>query len=86
MFFGYIKYPKEVVDATLKAGADAVVVVVDEIPKDDKVTGIRSSWEKWDGAVAIQNYPFKAAPSSAIITTVEWYSLMAEAQALLTKK
>lgn len=85
LFFGYIKYPKEVVDATLKAGADAVVVVVDEIPKDEKVTGIRSSWEKWDGVVAIQNYPFKVAPSSAIITTVEWYSLMAEAQALLKK-
>jgi hypothetical protein len=85
LFFGYIKYPKEVVDASLKAGADAVVVVVDETPSDEKITGIRASWERWDGVVTLPNYPYKAAPSSGVVTTVEWYSLMAEAQALLKK-
>lgn len=86
LYFGYIKYPKEVVDVSLKAGADAVVLVVDETPKDEKITGIRSTWERWDGVVPIPNYPYKAAPSSAVVTTVQWYSLMAEAQALLRKK
>jgi len=83
LFIGYIGYPKGIVDVSLKAGADAVVLVVDDVPKDDKITGIRSSWERWDGVVAIPNYPYKAAPSSGVVTTVQWYSLMAEAQALL---
>jgi uncharacterized phosphosugar-binding protein len=85
LFFGYIKYPKEVVETSVKAGADAVVLVVDEGVNDEKTTSIRSNWERWDGAVEIPNYPYKAAPSSAVVTTMQWYSLMAEAQALLKK-
>jgi hypothetical protein len=85
LFIGYLKFPTEAVDKSLKAGADAAVVVVDDGPNDEHVTTVRSSWEKWDGVVSVPGYPFKAVPSSAILTTLHWYSIMAEALAVLKK-
>jgi hypothetical protein len=83
LYFGYIKYPQPAVDAALKAGSDAVVFAVDEIPANDKVAPVQLTWEKWDGAIEIPNYPYKPAPASAVVQMPQWYSLMAEAEALL---
>lgn len=85
LFIGYLKFPTEAVDKSVKAGADAAVVVADDGPNDDHVTTVHSSWEKWDGVVSVPGYPYKAVPSSAILTTLHWYAIMAEAQELLKK-
>ena len=86
LYIGYMEYPKNEVEACLKVGADAVVVSLDappEGPQDARVTAIRSCWERWDGVVTVPGYPYKAAPSSSVVQTPQWFSLMAEAQVLL---
>jgi len=85
LYFGYIKYPKDAVDAALQAGSDAVVLAVDDIPAHERVLAIQLTWEKWDGAIDVPELPFKPAPSSAVVQLPQWYSLMAEAEALLKK-
>ena len=85
-FLGYLSFPQAEVDAALKFCKDAVVISVDDGPANDRITTIKSCWEKWDAVADIPGYPYKALPSSAIAHTLQWYSLMAEAQALLGKK
>ena len=84
-YLGYIDYPQKELDAALKVCTDAVAISVAEGPASDRVTSIRSCWEKWDGVVALPGYPYKALASSGVVQTLQWYSLMAETQALLRK-
>ena len=79
LFVGYLAFPKEAVDKARTAGADAAVIVADDGPNDEHVTTVKSSWEKWDAVVTLPGYPYKGMPSSAILTTLHWYALMAEA-------
>jgi len=61
------------------------VLAVDDIPAHERVLAIQLTWEKWDGAIDVPELPFKPAPSSAVVQLPQWYSLMAEAEALLKK-
>ncbi|MBA2479635.1 MAG: hypothetical protein H0V44_03155 [Planctomycetes bacterium] len=83
LYVGYLDFPKEAVDGSLVVCRDAVVVTVDAGPADERVTTVRSCWERWDAVLAIPGYPYKAVASSGVVQTPQWYSLMAEAQLLL---
>ncbi|MBA3709004.1 MAG: hypothetical protein H0W83_09325 [Planctomycetes bacterium] len=83
LYVGYLDYPKAAVEGSLKICTDAAVLVVGDCPLDERVTTIRSCWERWDSAVTVPGYPYQAVASSGVVQTPQWYSLMAEAQALL---
>ncbi|HYF50427.1 MAG TPA: hypothetical protein VEJ63_13540 [Planctomycetota bacterium] len=83
LYFGYIKYPKDAVDAALKAGSDAIVFAVDEITAQERVTAVQLTWENYDGVLTIPNLPYKPGPSSAVVQLPQWYSLVAEGDALM---
>lgn len=85
LFVGYLKAPDKLVPAALAAGADVVVMTVEDGPADPNVTTIRSCWEPYDSVVELPGYPYKIEPSSSVVQTPQWYSLMAEAEALLKK-
>ena len=84
-YIGYIDYPQTEVESSLKAGANAVVIAVNDGQENENVTSIRSSWEKWDGVVSVPGYPFKILPTSGVVLTPQLYSLLAETQALIKK-
>jgi hypothetical protein len=86
LYVGYLDFPKDDVEKATKAGAGAVVLCVAEGMNNEAVTTIRCPWEKYDSVVEVPGYPYKAIASSAVVMTPQWYSLMAEAEALVTAK
>jgi hypothetical protein len=78
LWFGYMRYPQDKVDVFLQRGCNAVVFTVDDGPTNANLTHIRSHWEDFDSVVALPDYPIRVLPSSGVVSTPQWYSLMAE--------
>ncbi|MFB3891724.1 MAG: hypothetical protein ACE15C_06845 [Phycisphaerae bacterium] len=78
LHLGYLDYPRDMVKSALAAGADAVTVSVAEGPTDEKRTHILGCWANWDSTVNVPDYPVRILPSSGVVQTPQWYSLMAE--------
>lgn len=75
----YLDYPQKEVDAALSAGADVATLSVAGGPEHAHVTNIRCFWQPYDGVVDVPGYPYKALPSSGVVMSAVWYSLMDEA-------
>lgn len=78
LYMGYLRYPGGAVGGALRRGCQAVVVCVDAGKTTDRVTCIRSCWKNYDTVVELPNYPIRVLPSSGVVQTPQWYSLMAE--------
>lgn len=78
LYMGYLRYPRGSVGAVLRRGCEAVVVCVDPGKTTDRVTCIRSCWKNYDTVVELPKYPIRILPSSGVVQTPQWYSLMAE--------
>jgi len=83
LHIGYLDFPKDEVEACLKAGTDAVVTTVNPGAPNAAVTWVGTCWEKWDAVVEVPGYPYKILASSGTVQTPQWYSLMAETVKLL---
>lgn len=84
LFFGYVEYPQEVVDATAKAGAEVVVVSGKPTTAPSEgapVVWIPAGWQA-DSTVEIPGYPYKALAISGIGESLQWYAMMAQAEAI----
>ena len=81
LWMGYLRYPKEVIDEALAGGAEAVVFTVDDGPSDSRRTHVRGCWADFDTVVSLPRYPIKVLPSSGVVQTPQWYSILAEAEA-----
>ena len=78
LYFGYLDYPAKPAKEAVDAGASVVTFSASDGPTDGSRTHVRSSWEPWDSVVNVRDYPVRILPSSGVVQTVEWYSLMAE--------
>lgn len=83
-YFGYLDYPRKEVDAARGAGVDAVTLSLPGAPEQAHVTNIRCFWKPYDGVIELPGYPDKALPSSGVVMSAVWYSLMEEARVLAT--
>jgi len=83
--FGYLDYPQKNVDAARGVGAEVVTLSVAGGPAQEQVTNIRCFWKAYDGVVEVSGYPagYRALPSSGVVMSAVWYSLMDEALACL---
>jgi len=66
-------------------GAEVVTLSVAGGPAQEQVTNIRCFWKAYDGVVEVSGYPagYRALPSSGVVMSAVWYSLMDEALACL---
>ena len=80
---GYLDYPQKAVDEALAMGVDVATLSVTGGPVREHVTNIQCFWKPYDGAVEIPGYPYKALPSSGVVMSAVWYSLMDEARGLV---
>lgn len=85
-YLGYLDYPKAEVEAALGVGAEAVTLCVADVPDREHATHIRSFWKPYDGVVEVPGCPYKALPSSAVVTGTIWYSLMEEARVKVARQ
>ncbi len=81
----YLDYPKAAVAAAHSNGFETVTLSVEGAPAVENVVDIRCFWRAWDGCVTVPGYRYKALPSSGVVMTPVWYSLMEEARALVAK-
>ncbi|KPK85063.1 MAG: hypothetical protein AMJ81_04250 [Phycisphaerae bacterium SM23_33] len=88
LWMGYLHFPEEVVKAQTARQVPSVVVSV-EGPAAEGGTGlihIASCWKAYDSAVELPGYPIRILPTSGILHTLQWYSLMAELARLTEEK
>jgi hypothetical protein len=82
--FGYLDYPTAEVSVAQSNGFEAVTLSVAGGPAvRPDVTDIQCFWKAYDGCVTVPGHPYKALPSSGVVMTAVWYSLMDEAKALV---
>jgi len=86
LYMGYLRYPKHFADAAVGRGAQAVVVAVDPGPTNEQLTSIRGCWKDYDTVIELPKYPIRVLPSSGVVQTPQWYSLMAETLAAYNGK
>lgn len=79
IYIGYLDYPRKDVEKALASGANAVTLSASEGVDDDRRVHVRSPWRPWDTCVNIRDYPVRILPSSGVVETVEWHSIIAEA-------
>lgn len=86
VYVAAIKYPKEVVKQALARKLDCVVISLEQGPEDRRVIHIDSGWKSPDSILAIPEYPRKVLPTSSVVQTLQWYSLLAETAAACRAK
>lgn len=84
--FGYLDFPRSDVEAATKAGAETVTLSVAGGVDTPTGTHIRAAWKPWDGCVPVPGYPYRVLPSSGIVMSAVWYSLMDESLQLLDRQ
>jgi hypothetical protein len=80
LWMGYLHFPTKPVKAAADRKVGCVVVSVEGPPADagSGVIHIASCWKAYDSAVDLPGYPIRILPTSGILHTLQWYSLMAE--------
>ncbi len=78
LYMGYLRYPRGTINGVLRRGCDAVVVCVDPGETNEQKTHIRGCWKNYDTVIDLPDYPIRVLPSSGVVQTPQWYSLMAE--------
>ncbi len=86
LYLGYIKPPVEEVHAALAIGAEAVVISLEQMEPDQRLSQIRTTWRPWDGCVSVAGYPHRILPTSGVVTTPLVASLLDEARAAVVRQ
>jgi len=82
LWLGYLRYPQKTIDPLLAKGCEAVTVTVDDGPQTEQLSHIRSCWADFDTVIGLPDYPIRVLPSSGVVQTPQWYSLVAETLAI----
>jgi hypothetical protein len=78
LWMGYLGFPDEVVKTTAGRGVECVVVSVERPPADSPAIHIASCWKAYDSAVELPGYPIRILPTSGVLHTLQWYSILGE--------
>ncbi|MFH1707853.1 MAG: hypothetical protein ABIF71_08040 [Planctomycetota bacterium] len=86
LWLGYVQYPDKQVAAALARGCEAIAVASMAGPVRRGVTNIRAPYGSVDACISIPGYPLHFLPTSGVVQTAIWYSLMAEVEAVRTAR
>ena len=78
LYLGYLDFPRKPAMDARAAGAGVVTLSASDGRTDDRAVHVRESWERWDSAVNVPDYPVRLLPTSGVLQTLSWYSLMSE--------
>jgi hypothetical protein len=81
LYLAYLDYPEKIVSTALSLGANVITFTAEANgPTNDRQTHICGYWQRWDSVLPIGGSPYHILPSSGVVQTPQWFSLMAELQ------
>ena len=83
---GYIRYPRSEARLAERRGVKVVTYSVDPGTTDQELVHIRSHWRAYDTVIDLPKYPSRVLPTSGVVGTPHWYSIMAETLAAYRQK